>query len=69
MRDKWRSPDFYRFKFSASPGSEATQKMSSGTSSLAATCLMLAYLYVGVGFQGVVRVSPAEFIRPKQTMI
>ena len=37
--------------------------------SLAATSWVLAHLFCGAGFQGVVKVMPAEFIRPKLTKV
>ena len=58
-----------RFKRGASAGSEATQQMSQGISSVAATWQVPADLCGGAGSQGVIRVRPAKFIRPKWTKI
>ena len=63
------SPDLYRFKLSASAGSEGTPKTSQGISSLAAICQVPTYLCGRVEFQGVIRLQPEEFIRPEQTNI
>ena len=68
-RGEWCSPDLYIFKLGASAGSEATQQIPQGIPSLASTCLVFAYLGGGVGSQGVIKVRPAEFMRPKQTKI
>lgn len=63
------SLDWYRFNVGASAGSEASQQMSQGTSSLDATIWIVAHLCVGVGSQEVVTMWSAEFIRPKLTKI
>lgn len=66
---EWCLPYRYRFKLHARAGSEATHQMSQGIPSLAATHRVLAHLCGGVASQAVVRLRPAEFIRPTQTKI
>ena len=46
-----------------------TQQKSQGTPSLAATCWVLTHFCGVAESQVVIRVRPAEFIRPKQTKI
>ena len=66
-RGKGCSQDQYRFKPSARAGSEITQQMSWGVSSLAATGRVLTRYCGGVRSQGVGRVRPAGFIRLRET--
>lgn len=63
------STSLYRFNIGPNPGSEATQLMSQDIPSLAPTLCVITHLFGGVGSQGVLRMKPAEFIRPKQAMI
>lgn len=57
------------FKLSANAGSELTQQMSQSIPILAVPCWVPIDLSVRVGSQGVIRMSPAEFIRPKQPIL
>ena len=48
-------------------GSETTQQMTQSIPSLAVTCHVTTDLCGGAGTQDAVKVSPVEFMRPKET--